>query len=151
MIGQARLPVALGAAALGLVLLAGIPAIPPGAGYDRVGPRVVPLMVAVGLVLIGGWLTVVRLTGGGAGLKADPHPQWNRRPLVFLGLAGVLFLVLVERAGFVVAAALQFWLVARGFHSRRPLRDMVAALLVSLAVYVSLTAGLGLSLPSGPF
>ena len=39
--------------------------------------------------------------------------------------------------------------MARGFGSRRPLFDISLALLVSSAIYLAFTVGLGLTLPSG--
>ncbi|HWP35832.1 MAG TPA: tripartite tricarboxylate transporter TctB family protein, partial [Thermodesulfobacteriota bacterium] len=72
------------------------------------------------------------------------------RALGLLGLALVLDVLLVERAGFVPASSLLFWLTARGFGSRRPFRDAAVALLLSLAVYLGVTRGLTLPLPAGP-
>ena len=67
-----------------------------------------------------------------------------------LGLAGGLFLLLAGRAGFIVAASLLFWLVARAFGDHRPLRDGAAAVLLATVVYAAFARGLGLALPAGP-
>ncbi len=72
--------------------------------------------------------------------------RWQ--PLALLALACLLFLVLVGRIGFIVAASLQFWLVARAFRADRPLRDAIVAATLSLVVYVSFSRGLGLALPA---
>ena len=45
--------------------------------------------------------------------------------------------------------ALQFWLVARAFRSRRPGRDFLIAVALSLIVYLAFSRGLGLPLPAG--
>ena len=59
------------------------------------------------------------------------------------------FALTLEVLGWILAAALLFWAVARGFGSRRPLFDISLALLVSSAIYLAFTVGLGLTLPSG--
>ena len=85
------------------------------------------------------------------GENTAPRPQINWLALGYLGLALLLNLVLLERAGFVISASLLFWLVARAFHSRRPARDAATAVLLSVLVYFAFTRGLGLILPLGIF
>jgi putative tricarboxylic transport membrane protein len=141
---------ALVVGALGVAVLVGLPQIGAGAGYDRIGPRVFPAIVAGGLLLLGASLAVF----GGRPAAADPAAPAPAPsgvvPMLYLGTAGLVFLVLVERAGFVIAAAAQFWLVARAFRSRRPVRDLIVAVLLAAAVYAGFSIGLGLALPQGP-
>ncbi len=73
--------------------------------------------------------------------------EW--KPLGWIALALALNLALLERAGFMIAAAVQFWLVARAFHSTKPARDAVVAVGLSVVVYYAFSEGLGLSLPPG--
>ena len=73
----------------------------------------------------------------------------NWVPFGYFALAFLLFIALLEPAGFAIAAALQFWLVARAFRSRRPARDALIAVVLSLIVYVAFSSGLGLPLPAG--
>jgi putative tricarboxylic transport membrane protein len=174
--------VALGIAGVGIVLLAGIPQIGVGAGYDRIGPRFFPYIVAGGSILVGAWMliahvglfTVVGVGLGRPGPPDQPPPGQRRsaeasakaeggpydrgvaaaeplrwRSLAYLALACVSTLALVDRAGFVIAATLQFWLVARAFGSRRPARDAAIAALLALTVYLFFSRGLGLRLPAG--
>jgi putative tricarboxylic transport membrane protein len=42
-------------------------------------------------------------------------------------------------------------LIARGFGSRRPVRDLGIAVALSVVVFYVFTLGLGLSLPAGPW
>jgi len=51
--------------------------------------------------------------------------------------------------GFIVAAALLFWLVARAFDARHPARDAVYALAVAVCSYALFDYALGLPLPAG--
>ncbi len=155
----ADLALALGVAALGVCLAVGSTGISLGTGYDRIGPRFFPYLVAMGLVLLGSWLAVAAIRGNRAkavaGQNAEPDLQmnWqiNWQALGYLGLALLLNLVLLEHAGFVISASVLFWLAARAFHSRSPRRDAAVAVLLSVLVYFAFTRGLGLILPLGIF
>ena len=133
---------------LGLLIAAGSFAISSGFGYDRIGPRTAPYGVALGLLLIGVALLAPAL---GRRLETDPAAaeplRW--RAVGLLALAGALFLLLAGRTGFILAASLQFWLVARAFSANRPLRDGAAAVLLGVVVYAAFAGGLGLALPAG--
>jgi putative tricarboxylic transport membrane protein len=64
--------------------------------------------------------------------------------------AGIIVNVfLMERAGFVLASTLLFWLTARAFDRTRPVRDVVFALGVAVATYLLFARVLQLSLPAG--
>jgi putative tricarboxylic transport membrane protein len=65
-------------------------------------------------------------------------------------LALVLNLVMAETVGFVAASTTMFWLTARAFDDRHPIRDALFALTLSLAAFVLFGRLLQLSLPSGP-
>jgi putative tricarboxylic transport membrane protein len=68
-------------------------------------------------------------------------------PIVLVGVGVGLHLLLAERAGFMVAATVLFWCTARAFDHRHPVRDLVAAVAMSLASYVLFARVLQLSLP----
>ena len=148
MTARADLLLGGGAILLGLVLAAGAFGIDSGFGYDRIGPRTAPYAVALGLLLLGGALIARALRGRASGDRPAVAPL-RRGSLAWLALAGLLFLALVGRAGFIAAASLQFWLVARAFSAGRPLRDGVVAVLLAAAVYAAFSRGLGLALPAG--
>lgn len=151
----ADLSVALGVLALGLVLLVASSEISLGAGYDRIGPRFFPDVVGAGLILLGGGLAFTAIRGRKVKKEAAESPRPEDRlnwfALGYLSLALLLNLIFLETAGFVIASSLQFWLVARAFHSKRPLRDAVVAVLLSAVVYFAFSQILGLTLPSGVF
>ena len=70
-------------------------------------------------------------------------------PFGWMALGIVLNVVLLERVGFVIAAAVLFWLTARAFDARHPARDALFALIVSIASYALFARVLQLQLPSG--
>ena len=59
------------------------------------------------------------------------------------------FALLLEFAGWIIAAALLFWCVARSMGSKKPLFDLTLALTFSSLVYIAFAVLLGLNLPSG--
>jgi putative tricarboxylic transport membrane protein len=71
------------------------------------------------------------------------------RPLALIGAGAALHVLLAESLGFIVAAALLFWLVARAFDARHPARDAVYALAVAVCSYVLFDYALDLPLPAG--
>jgi putative tricarboxylic transport membrane protein len=123
--------------------------------HSRVGPRVIPYLVGSGLVVVGIWLVFEALTGRAAAPTSDDaedvdptlRPDW--RCLATIGVGLLLFWLLIERAGFVIASALLFFLAAFGMGSRRLVRDAAIAVALSFAVYVVFTEGLNLRLPAG--
>lgn len=146
-----RSDLVLGAAAvlLGLLIGSGTLLIGAGFGYDRIGPRAMPYGVALGLLLLGGALLAPALgRRREGGPTADEPLRWQAIGMV--ALAGALFLLLAGRIGFIAAASLQFWLVARAFSGQHPLRDGAGAVLLSIVVYAAFARGLGLALPTGP-
>lgn len=145
---RAEVVVALAAVALGLFVLAGSFTIDLGAGYDRIGPRLFPYVVAGGLLLSGSflaWGALRRATSSVGELRLQT--SWSA--IATLSFALVSSALLLVYAGFILTATLLFWLVARAFESRRPRRDAVVGLLLSVFVYLAFTRGLGLVLPRG--
>ena len=149
---RADLRLAGGAIVLGVLLFAGTWAIDPGAGYDRIGPRVFPIAIAAGFVLLGTALAIVawRLPRSDSPARASaPLPPLDWRSLGYLAAGCLLCVVFLEPLGFVGAAALQFWLVARAFRSTKPVRDAGVAVALAVVVFFTFSRGLGLALPEG--
>ena len=106
-----------------------------------------PLVVLAGL-LIFACLAVMNIRrhpttpiGGG--------PAARRAPIGWLAAGVVLYLLLAERGGFVVASAALFWCTARAFESRRFLRDAAFAVVISVGAYLVFARVLQVSLPAG--
>jgi putative tricarboxylic transport membrane protein len=118
------------------------------AATTPVGGAVFPVLVLIGAAAVAaGWWLMPRAARG----AARGGPPVNRRALALVALALALHLLLLERAGFVAAAAALFFVTARAFGAGRIGRDLAASVAVALAVYLGLGFGLGLSLPAGPF
>ncbi|MEU9518844.1 tripartite tricarboxylate transporter TctB family protein [Streptomyces sp. NPDC048224] len=119
-----------------------------------VGPRTVPVVVGIGLLVIAALLAVDVLRGGrgeaegGEDVDLSEPADWRTVLLlsgIFLGAAA-----LIEPAGFPVAGALLFWGAAFALGSRRVDRDPLIAAVLSLITYVVFDKLLGVPLPGGP-
>ena len=73
----------------------------------------------------------------------------SRSAIISIGI--VLHMVLIGWAGFIIASTLMFVLIARGFGSKRAVRDLAVGLALVIAAYFLFTRALGLRLPPGPF
>lgn len=82
-------------------------------------------------------------------VEAGTQSRLNVRALLWIVGAFLVFAILLEVLGWILAGALLFWCIARAFDSRRPLLDVVIALTVSSAAYIIFDMVLGLGLPSG--
>ena len=122
--------------------------------YSKVGPRVIPYIVGAGLVIVGVWLAYEALTGRGStgadeSEDADPTLPTDWRTVGLLAVALLIYLVLLERAGFVIASAALFAMAAFAMGSRRLARDIAIGIVLSTVLYLVFSRGLGLSLPAG--
>ena len=124
-------------------------------GSSIVSPQTFPYMVAaftslVGLVLI---LDVLRGNHGtpDGDEPDDPLIPVNYKTLLIVAAAIGLHVILLEAAGYIIAATVCFLGVAYGFGSRKILKDFFVSLTFALVVYFSFTKGLNINLPSGVF
>jgi putative tricarboxylic transport membrane protein len=104
-----------------------------------------PLFVLAGLVVFGAAACVAIMRQR----RSEPAPTLDWRPLGLIAAGAALHVLLAETAGFIVAAALLFWLIARAFDARHPLRDAACALGVAVASYALFDYALQLPLPAG--
>lgn len=144
---------------LGVLLLGGFATyvayqLPEGGGYARVGPNVIPKVVAGSLVLLGIWLLAEYFSGGWRSpVPEDPAERgehaFERRAFVWVSAGLVAQMLLIQHAGFVIAGTALFVLVARGFGSTRPLRDAAIGLALTLLVFLFFVKFLNVGLPPG--
>lgn len=149
--GRAGLVMPLLVAAWSVFLLVGS-ATMDDRGADFPGPQFLPAILGVvGLVLAA--LQALAL------VRAPEHPEdhsgrsWRTHSdpvaLAWAGGGFLAFSLLLPWLGWILAGALLFWCVARGFGSRRPGFDAILALFMSSLAYLAFDVGLGLTLPSG--
>ena len=86
---------------------------------------------------------------GSAAAAAESAAPFDWPALVWTVGGFILFILTLRLLGWVLAAALLFWFVARGFGNRSPLTSLAVGLTVSSLAYIGFDMGLGLNLPSG--
>ena len=106
------------------------------------GDRVFPLLVLGASAIV---LTVLVRRRSAA---TSDH-RANSSPAIRLALGLVLFVALLNLAGFIAAGTVLFACTASAFGSRRVLRDALVGLTLCATVYVAFTHGLGVPLPPG--
>lgn len=150
----AELLLSLSVSALGAATAIGTAQLPSAGGYARIGPNVAPAVIAGGLILLGGWLLYEALSGGWRNAAADdPEARGEHgfHPSAFLWVStGVIAeILLIHTGGFVIAQAVLFASVARGFGSAKPARDFAIGVILGLAVFLFFVKFLNVNLPAG--
>lgn len=150
----AELVISLAVLALGTAVAVGTTRLSGAGGYARIGPNAAPAVVAGGLVLLGLWLLYEALSGGWRNSTPDqPEARGEHRfyASAFIWVSIGLFaqMLLIHRAGFVLAQAALFACVARGFGSIRPVRDFAIGIALALGVFLFFVKFLNVNLPAG--
>lgn len=118
-----------------------------------IGPKAVPVIVAVLLVVTGVLLALDVLRGGhgeaegGEDIDLSHGTDWKTVGIVvaaFLGNA-----LLIGTLGWAISGALLFFFVAYGLGSRRYVRDLVISVVMSVGSFYMFALGLGITLPAG--
>ena len=136
---------------VGVMLLAAIvgwqtTVIPDNAIYAKVGPKVIPWLSTALLAAMGVALTVMGLRGG---WEHEDAGETDYRSLGLLVLGLILNIVLIDRAGFIIASTVLFAMTARAFGSRQILRDVSIGFVLALVAYLGFDRGLGYKIGSG--
>lgn len=143
----------------GLALLAGsvailvaVTAIPGRGGYSTSGPRFVPLVVAIVLILLSVLFlvrTVVRpdVELARHSAKEDAATRWLTPGMIAVAL--VAYALLIEPLGYPLATALLFIAITRVLGSRQLVRDVIVGVVLGLVIFTAFTQYLGVSLPGG--
>jgi putative tricarboxylic transport membrane protein len=124
-------------------------------GSSIVSPQTFPYMVAAFTSLVGLALFIDVLRGRlgtpDGDEPGDPFVPANFKTMAIVAIAIALHVILLEIAGYVIAATVCFFGVSYGFGSRKYLKDLGISLVFALIVYFSFTKGLNINLPSGFF
>jgi putative tricarboxylic transport membrane protein len=145
---KAELALSAGVLALGAGAAAVTATLPSEGGYAGIGPNFMPGLVSAGLVALGTWLLYEALTGGWRQREKEAQ-KLEAPPFVWVTAGLFAHMALIGWAGFIVAEAVLFVLVARAFGSRRWARDLAIGVVLALLVYLFFTQVLSVSLPAG--
>ena len=154
--GRSGLVVALLLVVLGLFLVYGTVTMTVPDTATSPGPQVFPAIIA-GLCFVIAFLVAVQLvrTPERVDLGVDESGAPNTGTLSNWKAVGItvgtiaLFIALLNPLGWVLAGALLFWGVSIGLGGTRYVFDGAVALLVSSAIQIIFSGGLGLTLPGG--
>lgn len=149
--------VGVGVVLIAVGLAAGAVSIPSNAGYAGIGPNFLPWLVAVALLLCGGFMVYEARTGGFREMEEAPgdgKPYWAG--FVWMSAGLLANAALITTIGFIFSCAMCFVLAARGLRQAegqaggglRPwLADAVTGLLIAAPVYWIFTQFLAINLP----
>ncbi|KQZ23261.1 tripartite tricarboxylate transporter TctB family protein [Microbacterium sp. Root553] len=150
--------------------------VPEGTAFP--GPQFFPMLIMAGLYLFAAVLSVGAVrehraevdTASAASVSSEPaattpvspasastpeapaEPRTVRvdgRSLAWVVGSFLVFSLVLNILGWIIAAGLLFWCIARGFGSTRWLFGLVVGLTVSSLSYIAFDMALGMSLPSG--
>lgn len=149
------------AVGLGICIVTfGVTALP---GQDSLGPRLFPVLIGGGLIILGlanawaGWLVLrAGISAPEAALipVSDAESAWEPGdwPTLLWVLAGLCVGAAgYKYIGFIPSAWLVFVLTARGFAGHWSRRDALVGFVVVVIAFGGFTRGLGLPLPIGIF
>ena len=149
--GRSELVMAGLVLALAIYLTVGVVTMAVPEGAEAPGPQFFPTLLAGVLYALAILLAVQHFRSPVDGRPCDAGgnlgSNWRALSTVLVAFAG--FAVILQPVGWIVAAALLFWLVSRALGSRRTYFDIGLALVFACAIQVAFSAGLGLSLPPG--
>jgi putative tricarboxylic transport membrane protein len=150
----AELVLSLAVLSLGIAVAVGTAGLSGAGGYARVGPNVAPAVIAGGLIFLGLWLLYEAVFGGWRNAVPDSpeargEHDFSPSAFVWVSIGLIAQMLLIHRAGFVLAQATLFTCVARGFGSRQYPRDFAIGLALGLAVFLFFVKFLNVNLPPG--
>jgi len=142
-------------AALGVLVLVDAVRIPTDfAQRGPVGPKAVPIVVGVLLLVIAALLARDVLRGGrgeaegGEDIDLTASSDW--RTVLLLSAAFLANAALIGVAGFPISGAILFWGAAYALGSRNLVRDPLIAAAMSILTFILFNNLLGVPLPGGP-
>jgi putative tricarboxylic transport membrane protein len=150
----AELVLSLAVLSLGIAVAIGTASLSGAGGYARIGPNVAPAVIAGGLIVLGLWLLYEAVFGGWRNAVPDNpdargEHDFSPSAFIWVSIGLIAQMLLIHRAGFVLAQATLFTCVARGFGSRRYPRDFAIGLALGVAVFLFFVKFLNVNLPPG--
>jgi putative tricarboxylic transport membrane protein len=120
---------------------------------DVVGPRAVPIVLGIALVVVAA-IYARDVARGGHGEAEEGEDVDLRHPADWktLGLLAFFFLLnalLIDPLGWVISGTILFWGSAFALGNRHHLRGLAIGIALSLATFYAFAIGLGVNLPAG--
>jgi len=139
--------------ALGLLVFWDTARSEPPAFNLTISPKVFPYAIAIFLMGLCATLFVRILRGDIAtpeGLEpGDPIEKSDFKTFAIVLVSLFAYLLLIERAGFVIAAFVTFFGITVAFDNKKPLRAALFGSIFIILIYISFTKFLNVSLPAG--
>ena len=142
---------------IGLGLAAGAVSIPSNAGYGGVGPNFLPWLIALCLLVCGGFIVWEARSGGFRDMEEPSGAATGHWPgFVWVSAGLLLNAALLTTLGFILSCTLCFMLAVRGFKSAEDRLDMsprawivdaLVGMAIAAPVYWMFTKLLAISLP----
>ena len=154
--------VALALLALAAILIVSAIGIARGGGYSVIGPATIPLVVAVGLLVLSAIfaLRTTVLPDTDLAVQAAEEGRATHWPTVALTAVALVGYALaldgfelgpvgVPGLGYIVSTGIFLPLTARILGSRSPIRDVIVGFGIGVVIYFGFTEFLGVRLPAG--
>ena len=139
--------------ALGLLVFWDTARSEPPAFNLTISPKVFPYAIAIFLMGLCAALFIRILRGDIAtpeGLEpGDPIEKSDFKTFAIVLVSLFAYLLLIERAGFVIAAFVTFFGITVAFDNKKPLRAALFGSIFIIFIYVSFTKFLNVALPAG--
>ena len=142
---------------IGLGLAAGAVSIPSNAGYGGVGPNFLPWLIALSLLVCGGFIVWEARSGGFRSMDEPAGAAQAYWPGFAWVSAGLLAnAALITTLGFILSCTLCFVLASRGMRNAQGqagngakswVNDTITGLLIATPVYWMFTQALAINLP----
>jgi putative tricarboxylic transport membrane protein len=120
---------------------------------DPIGPKPVPIILGVLLVVVAAFYAVDVARGGvgeaEAGEDVDLSTRIDVRTVALLIGAFVLNALLIEPLGWVISGSILFWGAAFALGNRHHVRGLVIGVALALTTFYAFAIGLGVNLPAG--
>jgi len=138
---------------LGLFVIYDALTLPEPGVYSAVSPKTFALIIGIFTTTVAA-LLLLEVFRGRLGVaegteRGDVFLPPDIKTMSIVLLAILLHVILLERAGYIFAATLTFFMVAFAFGSRKFLKDLVISFLFAAIVYVVFSKGLRIFLPDG--
>ncbi len=145
-----EIAVGLGVVALGGIVVGDTMLAPPAPAYAQVGPTAFPYGAGAALLVLGLLLVAAGWRGGWRDPEAERElGRPNVRGLLWVAAGLLVNVALIGVLGFVLASTALFACVARGFGSRRPLRDLAIGFALASVSYLGFARLLSIKLGEG--